>query len=120
MPCIFRLACIPTVIASRVLAVVCSQLRRELTGGGTAPGIVEGVVVSALNNIGAFLTCWSWATRRAWGAQAVREPERNIARKLSNSVTVPRITTDNQTYDALLDAYSECLRQSAAEERDKG
>ena len=48
------------VIVSRISAAVCSELRDEceLTGGGAAPGIVEGVVASALNNIGAFWICW--------------------------------------------------------------
>jgi len=48
------------IIASRILAAVCSELRDgcELTGKVAAPGIVEGVVASALNNIGAFWVCW--------------------------------------------------------------
>jgi len=48
------------VIASRISAAVCSELRDrcELTGGGATPGVVEGVVASALNKIGAFCVCW--------------------------------------------------------------
>jgi len=45
--------------SGQVLAVVYSQLRDgcELTGGGAAPVIVEGVVARALKSIGAFWTC---------------------------------------------------------------